>query len=93
MSLWDVPDVLSELREKWPFMKAHRIRLYESVEGPLLDEVSEAVGRITDLSDFTEELLWDDIGIVANEDYRRHIYEQLGYEVDGERAMSPEIGN
>ena len=75
------------------YLKAHRIRLYESVEGPLLDEVSEAVGRITDLSDFTEELLWDDIGIIANEDYRRHIYEQLGYEVDGERAMSPEIGN
>ena len=57
------------------------------------DEVSEGVGRITDLSDFTEELLWDDIGIIANEDYRRHIYEQLGYEMDGERAVSPEIGN
>ena len=61
--------------------------------GPLLDEVSEAIGRIVDLSDFTEDLLWDDIGIIASEDYRRHIYEQLGYEMNGERAMSPEIGN
>ena len=67
--------------------------MYESVGGPLLDEVSEAIGRIVDLSDFTEVLLWDDIGIMANEDYRRHIYEQLGYEMNGERAMSPEIGN
>ena len=41
----------------------------------------------------TEELLWDDIGVVANEDYRQHIYEQLGYDREGERAMSPEIGN
>ena len=75
------------------YLKAHRIRLYESVEGPLLDEVSEAIGRIVDLSEFTEDLLWDDIGIVASEDYRRHMYEQLGYEMNGERAMSPEIGN
>ena len=75
------------------YLKAHRLRVYESVGGPLLDEVSEAIGRIVDLSDFTEDLLWDDIGIIANEDYRRHIYELLGYEMNGERAMSPEIGN
>ena len=75
------------------YLKAHRLRAYESVGGPLLDDVSEAIGRIVDLSEFTEDLLWDDIGIVASEDYRRHMYEQLGYEMNGERPMSPEIGN
>ena len=75
------------------YLKAHQLRVYESVGGPLLDEVNEAIGRIVDLSGFTEELLWDDIGVVANEDYRQHIYEQLGYDREGERAMSPEIGN
>ena len=75
------------------YLKAHQLRVYESVEGPLLDEVTEAIRRIVDLSGFTEELLWDDIGVVANEDYRQHIYEQLGYDRAGERAMSPEIGN
>ena len=75
------------------YLKAHRLRAYESVGGPLLDDVSEAIGRIVDLSEFTEDLLWDDIGIVASEDNWRHMYEQLGYEMNGERAMSPEIGN
>ena len=75
------------------YLKAHQLRVYESVGGPLLDEVTEAIGRIVDLSGFTEELLWDDIGVVANEDYRQHVYEQLGYDREGERAMSPEIGN
>ena len=75
------------------YLKTHRLRVYESVGGPLLHEMSEAIGRIVDLSGFTEELLWDDIGIVASEDYRRHIYEQLGYDREGGRAMSPEICN
>ena len=41
----------------------------------------------------TEGMLWDDVGIVAGEDYRLQLYASLGYDVTGERAASPEIGN
>ena len=74
------------------YLKTDHIRAYESVSGPLFDELVEASGRIVDLSEFTKALLWDDIGIVADEDYRQHVYEQLGYVRGGERSMSPEIG-
>ena len=39
----------------------------------------------------SEELLWDDIGIVAGEDYRQSLYDRLRVNSDGEGAPSPEI--
>ena len=38
-------------------------------------------------------MLWDDIGIVAGEEYRLRSYSELGYSITGERAASPEIDN
>ena len=73
------------------FLKAHCIRTYESVSGPLLEELSEAFGRFTTLSDVSEDLLWDDVGVVAAEDYRQPLYGLMGFTGEGERAPSPEI--
>ena len=73
------------------FLKAHCIRTYESVSGPLLEELSEAFGQFTTLSDVSEDLLWDDVGVVAAEDYRQSLYELMGFTGEGERAPSPEI--
>ena len=50
------------------FLKAHCIRTYESVSGPLLEELSEAIGRFTTQFDVSEDLLWDDVGVVAAEE-------------------------
>ena len=30
----------------------------------LLEEKLESIGRFADLADFTEEMLWDDVGVV-----------------------------
>ena len=73
------------------FLKAHRIRRYESVSGPFLEEIAESFGRFTTLSDVTDDMLWDDVGVVAAEDYRQSLYELLGFTEEGERAPSPEI--
>ena len=73
------------------FLKAHCIRTYDSVSGPLLEELSESFERFTTLSDVSEDLLWDDVGVVAAEDYRQSSYELMGFTGEGERAPSPEI--
>ena len=59
--------------------------------GFLLKEFVEANGRFVDLTDFTEEILWDNIGIVAGEDYRLSLKERLGYIIERERTSSPGI--
>ena len=74
------------------YLSSSSIRSYESVSGPLLDEVAESHRRLVDLNGLTESMLWDDIGIVAGEDYRLRLYSNLGYSINGERAASPEIG-
>ena len=74
------------------YFSASNIRGYGSVSGPLLEEIMEAHRRIIDLTDLSESMLWDDIGIVAGEEYRFQLYANLGYSVTGERAASPEIG-
>ena len=73
------------------FLKAHCVRTYESVSGPLLDEILETFGRFTVLTELTENMLWDDVGVVAAEDYRQSLYELMGFTLEGERAPSPEI--
>ena len=73
------------------FLKTHCIRRFESVSGPLLEEVVDAIGRFTVLSELTEEMLWDDVGVVADEAYRQSLYELMGFTEEGERAPSPEV--
>ena len=73
------------------YLKTHHIRTYESVSGPLLEEVVEANVRIVDLTEFTEEKLWNDIGIVTGVEHGHSLYERLGYTIEGEQASSPEI--
>ena len=63
------------------------------MSGPLLEEVMELHRRAVDLNELTESMLWDDIGIVAGEEYRLRLYTELGYSITGERAAKPEIGN
>ena len=52
------------------YLAASRVRSYGSVSGPLLEEVMESHRRLIDLAEITEEMLWDDIVIVAGEEYR-----------------------
>ena len=47
--------------------------------------------RFTVLSELTEEMLWDDVGVVADEAYRQSLYELMGFTGQGERAASPEV--
>ena len=75
------------------YWSANHVRSYGSVSGPLLEEVMESHRRVVDLSEITEGMLWDDVGIVAGEEYRLQLYASLGYDVTGERSASPEIGN
>ena len=75
------------------YLVANHIRSYGSVSGPLLEEIMESHRRVVDLNELTESMLWDDIGIVAGEEYRLRLYTELGYSITGERAASPEIGN
>ena len=73
------------------FFKSHSVRNYEIVSGPLLDEVCESFGRLTVLPELTEDMLWDDVGVVAAEDYRQLLYELIDFTAEGERAPSPEV--
>ena len=75
------------------YLSANHIQSYDSVSGPLLEEVTESHRRLVNLAELDEGMLWDDIGIVAGEDYRLQLYAKLGYTLSGERAASPEIGN
>ena len=45
------------------YLRTHSIRLFETVSGPLLEEVTESIGHFTALADLTEEMLWDDVGV------------------------------
>ena len=73
------------------FLKTHCVRQFESVSGPLVEEVVDAISRFTVLSELTEEMLWDDVGVVADEAYRQSLYELMGFTEEGERAPSPEV--
>ena len=75
------------------YIVSNQVRSYGSVSGPLLEEVMDADRRLIDLSELTEGMMWDDIGIVSGEEYRLQLYANHGYSVSGERASSPEIGN
>ena len=73
------------------FLKAHRVRHFERVSGPLLEEISDSMSRFTALAEMTEDMLWDDVGIVSDEAYRQDLYRLMGFTEEGERAPSPEI--
>ena len=73
------------------FFKSHSVRNYESVSGPMLYEVYESFGRLTVLPELTEDMLWDDVGVVAAEDYRQSLYELIGFTAEGGLVPSPEI--
>ena len=75
------------------YLVAHRVRIYGSASGPLLEEIMESHTRLVDLTELSEDMLWDDIGIVAEEEYRLQLYASLGYNLAGERSTSPEIRN
>ena len=47
------------------YLVAHRVRRYGSVTGPKLNETMETHRRLVDLSELSEDTLWDDIGIVT----------------------------
>ena len=61
------------------FLKAHCIRTYESVSGPIMEELSESFGRFTTPSDVSEDMLWDDVGVVAAEDHCQSLYDLMGF--------------
>ena len=73
------------------FLKAHCFRHSDSVSGPLLEEIGDAMSRFTVLSEMTEDRIWDDVGVVADEAYRQYLYRLMGFTAEGERAPSPEI--
>ena len=73
------------------FLKSHCVRHFESVSGPLLEEICDAMSRFTVLSEMTEDMLWDDVGIVADEAYRQYVYRLMGFTEERERAPSPEV--
>ena len=73
------------------YLRTHSIRQFETVSGPLLEEVTESIGHFTALADLTEEMLWDDVGVVADEEYRQSLYDAIGFTAAGERAASPEV--
>ena len=47
------------------YLSANHIQSYDSVSGPLLEEVTESHRRLVNLAELDEGMLWDDIGIVA----------------------------
>ena len=59
------------------YVAAHRVRSYEIVSGPLLEEFLESHRRLVGLSDLSEDMLRDDIGIVAGEEHRLQLYASL----------------
>ena len=73
------------------YLRSHSVRNFESVSGPILEEICESFGRFTVLSELSEDMLWDDVGVVAAEDYRASLYELMGFTMEGDRAASPEI--
>ena len=73
------------------YLRTHSIRQFETVSGPLLEEVTESIGHFTALADLTGEMLWDDVGVVADEEYRQSLYDAIGFTAAGERAASPEV--
>ena len=73
------------------YLKTHSVRQFESVSGPLLEDIVESTSHFTDLSELSEEMLWDDVGVVADEEYRQSVYALIGFRATGERAASPEV--
>ena len=73
------------------YLEARHVRHLDSVSGPLVEDVMDSTSRLTALSELTEDMLWDDVGVVADEEYRQSLYDLMGFTVGGERAPSPEV--
>ena len=63
------------------YLSAHRVCSYGTVSGP--KEILESHRRLVDLSDLSKGTLWDDIGIVAGEEYRLQLCSFVGYNLAG----------
>ena len=75
------------------YLTSQNIRSIDSISGELLSETVDANKRLVELSDLTEESLWDDVGIVAGEEYREPLYTRLGFLRNNQHAESSGIGN
>ena len=73
------------------YLEARHVRHLDSVSGPLVEDVMDSTGLLTALSELTEDMLWDDVGVVADEEYRQSLYDLMVFTVGGERAPSPEV--
>ena len=71
---------------------ARGVRSLHSIPDGLVMESSEAVGRIEDLRSVTLESLWGEVGRESPEGYRDAVLERLGFNAEGGRTESPEIG-
>ena len=60
------------------------------LRGMTLDKVKGTKRRLMDLTDVTEESLWDDVDNVAWEEYRDSLYYRIGYLRAYERVSGPE---
>ena len=71
---------------------ARGVRSLQSIPDGLVMESSEAVGRFEDLRSVTLDRLWEEVGRESPEGYRDAVLERLGFNAEGGRAESPEIG-
>ena len=69
------------------------IRSHDSFPEALNRESVDALTRAFDLTQLTVEEEWNEVGRVANDDYFESLLGRIGFDVDGERASSPEIGD
>ena len=68
------------------------VRSVHSIPDELVAECFDAVGRTNELRDVTLEQLWEEVGRLSADGYRDSVMERLGFTIEGERAMSPQIG-
>ena len=67
-------------------------RSLQSISDGLVMESSEVIGRAEDLRNVTIESLLVEVGRVSPEGYRDAVLERLGFNAEGGRTESPEIG-
>ena len=58
----------------------------------LVRESMESVTRAVDLQALTMDGLWDEVGRVATDGYRQSVIARMGFDAEGEQAVSPKIG-
>ena len=84
--------LLSIFRKIRSWCVARGVRSLHSIPVGLVMESSEAVGRIEDLRSVTLESLWGEVGRESPEGSRDAVLERLGFNAEGGRTESSEIG-